>query len=299
MDLRPIRALEAIARHGNITRAAEELHIVQPALSQQLRRLEAEVGIALWDRAARELTEAGRVLLGRADLAERQLAAAREEIDQLRGLTRGSVRAGAIHWLRPFDLPGLLTGFHEAFPGIDVGLWEENADVMFEQLRSGELDIVFSNVSADDHVPPALAQRIVVREALVVGVAPTDPLARRKRISLTSLADRTLVAFRPGSAFRRTMDQALEIAGVAPRVAFESSDLITVRELAARGLGVAIIPRSLATAAGPPLQVLEISPRTLDRRVGLTWRSDGSPAPAARAFVEFTLDWIEPAESGR
>ena len=293
MDLRQLRSLEAIVRLRSFTRAAEELHVAQPAVSHQLKALEHELDIDLVDRSTRTATEAGRILLSRSNTALAELEAAKAELADLVGLRSGIVRAGAIHWLEPLDLADLLGSFADRYPGISIELREENATTMFDMLEQAQLDLVLSNISPGDVVRPGLERRVLFTEDLVLGVDPKHRISNRTSVRLEQLGDEPFVAFRAGSAFRDTVLGALREVGITPHVAFESSDLATVRNLAARGLGVALMPRSLAAAPGPALNVIEIAPRPPTRTVALTWRVSHPLSPPARAFLDSAHTWLD------
>lgn len=295
MDLRHLEYLEAVARTGSFTAAARELHVVQPAVSQQIMRLERELDAVLIDRATRQPTEIGERLVARARRIFAELEAARGEVAEMVGLEKGTVRAGAIHWLEPLDISALLSEFSSRYPGISVDLREYDASEMFAMVRDGRMDLVFSNISPGDETPHGFQRQHIFSEPLVVGVSPSHRLARRKSVRLEELAGEPFVAFRPGAAFRDTVDRALEGLGFVPEVRFESSDLAVVRRLAAAGLGVALMPKSLSEAPGPEIVALRVSPKPPVRTVALTWRADITPSPASRAFLEVTLDWIEGA----
>lgn len=292
MDVKHLEYLDAVVRTGSFTAAAIELNVVQPAVSQQIKRLEQEVGVTLFDRTTRHPTEAGALLLSRARRVFAELNMARSEIDELVGLERGTVRAGAIHWLEPLDLPDLLVVFSARYPGISVDLREYDARVMFEMLADGRMDLVFSNISPGDQVPGGLQRQVIFSEPLVVGVAPGHRLAAKPSVRLKDLSDEPFIAFRPGSAFRDTVDQALSELSSPPTVRFESSDLAVVRSLTARGLGITLMPQSLAQAPGDEIVALSVAPNPPVRTVALTWRSDADPSPAAKAFLDVTMAWI-------
>src|ERR1700676_3510807 len=122
VDLQQLRSFAAVARHKHFTHAAAELHIGQPAVSQHIRRLEAELGVSLLSRTTRSvaLTEAGRLMLGRAERALGELDAGLAELDQLRGLMRGRLTIGAMQSLEPYDLAASLAAFHRSHPAIDI-----------------------------------------------------------------------------------------------------------------------------------------------------------------------------------
>jgi len=292
MNLRTLRSLVTVAGTGSFTAAAASLHIAQPAISQHVKSLEQELGVELIDRRTKAPTAAGAAVIERAERALGEVESIPSDIAAIRGVQSGAIRAGAIHWLAPFDLPGLLGSFAHRFPGVSVELHEENADDMFAMLEKGTLDVVFSNIAPGDVARSPLARRNLFTEELVVGMSPIHELAG-KRIGLDQLTDETFIAFRPGSAFRDTVQRALESAGVTPNIVLESSDLVTIRSLAARGLGIALMPRSLAVHEGPPLGIARIVPASPERTVALTWNASGVRTSAATAFVDFTQDWLD------
>jgi DNA-binding transcriptional LysR family regulator len=291
-DLNKLRVLVAVADEGGFTRAAEALHVAQPAISQQIKALESQVGETLIDRATRQPTPAGRILITHARSAMSGLEQAEIEVKELAGLKRGSVRIGAIHWLEPLDLPSLVGAFHGRYPGISIRLQEENAADMFAMVLEGDLDLVFSNVVPGEAVPSGLSQHTLFVEDLVVATRPSHSLVQRGSCGLSDLAGERLIAFRRGSAFYKTVDAALRRAGISPTFAMETSDLAMVRNLVSRGLGVALVPRSLAEADGRPIGIIEIEPLAPKRTVALTWSSSGVSSSAAEAFMSFALDWL-------
>ncbi|MCP4965499.1 MAG: LysR family transcriptional regulator [bacterium] len=295
MDLRQLDYLDAVVRTGSFTGAAAEMHVAQPAVSQMIKRLERELGTTLIDRGSKRPTEAGEVLLRRARRAVAELDAARSEVTDLIGLETGTVRAGAIHWLEPLDLAGLLGAFTAKHPRIAVDLREFDARVMFDMLRDREMDLVFSNISPGDALPAGLERRLLFTEPLVVGVGTDHPFAGRRSIRLDELHTEALIAFRSGSAFRDTVDAAFGSLSPAPPIRYESSDLIAVRNLVAAGLGVALMPQSLADSPEPRIAALTIAPDPPQRTVALTWRRDLSGSPAGQAFLNLALDWISVA----
>lgn len=281
-----MRYLEAVARHRHFTRAAEELHVAQPALSQQVRKLEAELGVGLLERTTRSvrLTEAGALATARARAVLAEVDALRHEIDELRGLVRGTVAIGALLPAGALDVPALLARFKERHPGVEIELREGTAGEMHGLLEAGELDAAFALESAPP--PPRLGRLRLSGEELVLAMSRSHPLAADRPLAVGELAGEPLIAFRRGSAARHALDQAFARAGVAPRIRLEGSDLLLIRALAAQGFGLAALPRSFAELPGPPLAIRAIEPAVrLD--VTLLWRDQRAQPPAARAFLDF------------
>lgn len=285
MDIRQLRYLEAVARHRHFTNAARELHVAQSALSHQVRALERELGVELLRRTTRsvEPTEAGLLVAARARAVLAQTDALRSEIDQLRGLLRGRLGVGAMLFGGELDIPAILARFTAAFPQVEVGVREGTAQRMRELLADGSLDLAF----ALEAEPPADVDRLELSsEDLVAVMSPRHQLAGKPPLSLRTLAAHPLIAFEPGSSIRGLLDSAFAGAGVEPRIVVQSNDLTLARSLCARGLGVAVLPRTFVELRGPRISYRPLSP-ALRMTVALWWRRGRRLSPAARTFVEF------------
>lgn len=291
MELRQLRYFAAVAEHRHFTRAAAELHVAQSALSQQVRRLEAELGFELLARTSRhvELTDAGRAVLARAHRVLAEVDALRGDLDELAGLVRGTVRVGGMPPLGPVSLPDLLADFHALHPNVEVVLREGAADEILALLRRDEVDVALAFV-APDAVGPELAAREIGRDELVVAAAPDDPIAAAGAVALADLDGRPFIGFYPGSAMSRAVEAALSEAGSRPRIAYQTYLLEMVRALAARGLGVSLVPRRFLELGGPPLAIRPIAPEPMFLPISLVWRAQRRRSPAAEAFLAFTLE---------
>lgn len=274
-----------MARHRHFTRAAEELHVVQSALSHQVRRLEAELGIPLFERTSRRVTptEAGLAIAARARRVLAEVDGAREEVDQLRGALRGRIWIGALLRAGDIDVPGLLARFSQQHPGIEVGLREGLADDMLGYLAEDEIDVAFCLL--DGAVPDELVSEPLGDDEVVVAFSP-DAAPPDPRVGAGELGELRIVGPRRGSAVTRVLEERFAQARTPLRLALESGDPFLLRSLAARGFGAAILPRSLTQLEGPTVEVRSLDPpANLD--VGLVWRRERHPSPAAQAFVDF------------
>jgi LysR family transcriptional regulator, transcription activator of glutamate synthase operon len=290
MELRQLRYLAAVAARANFTRAAEDLHLAQSALSQQVRRLERELGVDLLRRTTRrvELTEAGEIAVTRATRILSEVEALRSELDELSGLLRGRLVVGGMLPAGGVDLPALLLRFNRRHPGVEVQLREGTATEMVERLRGDEIDAAIAMLEPDE-VPDFLVGERLGEERLVLAIAPGDELGARKRVRFADLHDRAFVAFRVGAAVRGAVDRALAEAGVVPRIAFETNDLSMMRAVVARGLGVAVVPETVAAWGGPGLVWRPLTP-PLRRSVAFLWRRARQQPPAASAFIAFVRE---------
>jgi LysR family transcriptional regulator, transcription activator of glutamate synthase operon len=285
VDVRQLRYVEAVARHRHFTKAAEELHVAQSALSHQIRRLERELGTPLFERTSRRVitTEAGRVVAARARRVFAELDGVRGEIDELRGGLRGRIRLGALLPGGEVDIPGLLAGFGQAYPDVEVDLREGTADDMFRRLASDELDVSFCML-AGEIASGLVVERLSTDE--VVAVYAPDRAPSPPHVDVADLGQHTLVGTRRGSAIAYAFDQWLADAGQPMRLTLESDDPFLLLSLAARGFATAILSRSLTAMDGPAVEVRSLRP-AVRLPVALAWRRERSLPPAARRFIEF------------
>jgi LysR family nitrogen assimilation transcriptional regulator len=247
VDIRQIRAFLAIADAGSVTRAAELLHIVQPAVSRQLKLLEEDVGAPLFDRGRHgmALTEAGQLLLERARRALRELDAARLEIRPTPGTVSGVVNLG----LLPSScelLAGRLIGvLQRRYPQIRVSLSVGYTDPMRRWLESGELDVALLYAPPPS---PALELQPLVEEPLsLVGLAGQD-LDNDLPVGVQALSGRPLVLPSPPHGLRSLVEHACAVAGVKLTVAAETNALAVQKALVSQGYGLSVLPR-VAVAA--------------------------------------------------
>lgn len=299
MDLRQLRYLVALAEELNFTRAAAAEHIAQPALSQQIRRLEEEVGVGLVERTTRKvaLTEAGELLAVRARRILAEIAIAREELEALRGVDVGHVTIGAIHTMGPIDLSLALAVFHEAHPGVALTVREQASEECAELLRADELDLAFLSVT-ERVESRELALHQLISEELMVLLPRDHALAGRARVRMAELAQEHFISFRQGARLRELLFSAGRDAQFEPRVTLESNEAQRIRALVSRGLGVAILPRSDAMVPGKDIVAAPIVDPVLRRDITLAWRAGRRQSPATAAFLELALEMFGDGAEG-
>jgi DNA-binding transcriptional LysR family regulator len=284
MELRQLEYFVAVADEASFTRAAARLHVAQPGVSAQIRRLERELGQDLFDRSGRavRLTEAGAAVLLYARAALGAAAGARLAVDELTGLVRGHVAVGMVVACSSYDLANLLADFHHDYPAVEITLSEANTDVLIQGLGAGRLDLAF--VGLGDTTPPGIEIQLVADEPLVAAVSKDDVLVARTTIALDAIRDRALMSLPRGTGLRSCLDAACARLGFEPRITLEASNLGILAALASRGLGVAILPESVALAH-PELHAIAITRPAMRGRLALAWRTGGPISPAARALI--------------
>ncbi|MEU7013952.1 LysR family transcriptional regulator [Streptomyces sp. NPDC046385] len=292
MELRQLRYFVSVVEEGGFTRAAARLHLAQPGLSAQIRQLEKELGQPLLDRSGRSVTptEAGRAVLPYARAALAAADAVRETVDAYTGLLRGRVTLGMVFGAtgHAFDIAAFLADFHADHPAVEVALTEDSTERMQAALLAGELDIAVLG-TADEVPPPGAAFHLVIDVPLVAAVAPGDPLLARAGdtgvVPLADLRDRPLISLPRGTGVRAALERGCAQAGFRPRVTFEAAAPHTLKQLAARGLGIAVLPAG-ESAPGDLLRTLPIVHPEMRARIALAWRTTGPTSPAARALLD-------------
>ena len=280
MELRQLEYFAAVARHRHYGRAAEAVYVSQPALSQQVRRLEAELGLALLRRTSRgvELTPAGADLLTRAEAIIAEVDRARAAMDEHAGVVRGTVRVAAT----PADslaLPEAIAAFHRDHPGVRIALRHASTAESLELVRSGAVDLAVLSIAGD---AGGLDVTALSDEPLRLITAPDDPLASGTA-KLRELSGRAFVLAEPGSALRETVMAACQAQGFSPVPLLEVGDPATVRHLVGAGLGVALVPASGLGVPGPEVGVAGVEPAPR-HRVCLV--AAGELPPAGRLLAD-------------
>ncbi|GAA4607294.1 LysR substrate-binding domain-containing protein [Actinoallomurus liliacearum] len=290
---RQLEYFQAVARELHFTRAAEALRIAQPALSQQIRKLERQLGLVLFERNNHRvaLTPAGSALLEHAERILADLVAVEDEMLGWAGGVRGRIRLGAARGLMG-RLTHALATFCGTYPRVEMELRELNTAEMIAELRSGGLDVATLASSPPGPEGRELDTRPLGGEPLVLVTGAESPLAGRDRLPIAELDGLDLVHYAAGSAVGEIIVAALAEAGAEPRARFESREYGTARALAAVGLAVAVMPRSAAEAPGPPVGVVGLDPEPVWTPC-LAWSAVRRPAPALSAFIDFMAEHLQ------
>jgi DNA-binding transcriptional LysR family regulator len=287
MELRQLEYLVAVAEEASFTRGAERVHVAQPGVSAQIRRLERELGQELFDRTGRTvtLTEAGAAVLRYARAALAAVAGARAAVDELTGLLRGRLTIGTLTSISSprLDLTALLAAYHRDHPAVQITLTVGDSSLLAEAVRDGRYDAAFIGVAGSP--PVGIATHVITDEPLVVVVPPADPLAGRASLPMAALAGLPLISLPAGAGLRAALEAACAAAGFTPRVALEGGDPRVLAELAAHGLGPAVIPRSLADTRADRLHTITLTTPEPRARLALAWRAEGPVSPAAHEFI--------------
>jgi DNA-binding transcriptional LysR family regulator len=290
MDLRQLEYFAAVARHRHFRRAAEDLYVTQSAVSQQVRRLEAELGLALLRRTSGrppvELTPAGEELLTRAEAILADVARARAAMDEHAGALRGGVRA-AVTTGDALRLPPALARFGHEHPGVRVALRQAATDAILDLVAKGSVDLAVAALPGDGAATNdgALEAVALTDEPLVLLVPPGDALAGATEVRLWDVRDRPFILAEPGSALRETVLAACAQDGFGPVPLYEVGDPAAARHLVHAGLGISLVPASWAALDGPDVGLAAPAAPAPRHRLWLLARAGGL-TPVARMLHE-------------
>ncbi|HNQ87963.1 MAG TPA: LysR family transcriptional regulator [Verrucomicrobiota bacterium] len=286
MELHQLRYVVAVARTGNFSRAAAQCHVSQPSLSQQIRKLEEELGERLFDRlkSGARLTPPGEALRERAVRILAEVDAAGREATEWRVLRRGLVTVGVLPTIAPYLLPRVLPGFSRAFPGVGIVVQEDVTTQLVGLLAACALDLAIASLPIHD---PRMQTETLFTEELLVALPPRHRLVRKPAIHMADLESERFILMKEGHCLG---DQVLDFCtrrDFHPNVLCRSAQIETLRALVQAGMGISLIPATACqerSALQPRYRSL--SPPTPRRTVALLWLKERPPGRAARAFIE-------------
>ncbi|MCK7622264.1 transcriptional regulator CynR [Streptomyces sp. RS10V-4] len=289
-ELRHLRYLLAVAEHGSFTRAAEELHISQPTLSQQVRQLERAVGAQLLDRTGRSmrLTDAGTAYAEHARRALRDLAAAERAVHDVQDLSRGHLRLGLTPTFTAYLVGPLTAVLHDRYPGVTLAVREMPQDRIETCLLDDELDLGIAFAGA--HLPGIEATALFTETLSLVTAAP-GPAAGGRPLPVDRLADRRLALLSADFATRTHIDRYFAGHRVAPRIAVEANSLQALIEIVRRSALSTVLPDAI-THDHPHLAPVPLDPALPTRTVALLRRADAYRSAAARAFIRLARELV-------
>lgn len=287
ITLRQLKIFEAVARHLSFSRAAEELHLTQPAVSMQVHALEVQAGLPLTEQAGKKvrLTAAGEEIARQARRIAEQLREAGEALAALKGVESGRLKIGVVSTAKYFA-PSLLAEFRRRHPGVELQLTVNNRGAIVRNLAENDIDLAIMGTPPGEFETVA---KVFADHPLVFIAANGHRLSEKRRIDPQQLAHETLLIREPGSGTRGALERFLEQHGVQPGALMELGSNETIKQAVMAGLGLSFISehtigleRSVAR-----LVVLNIRDTPVKRQWRLVYRTDKRLMPAATAFVEF------------
>ncbi len=284
MELHQLRYFVAVARTRNFSRAAERCRVAQPSLSQQIIKLEEELGEKLFERTKRTvaLTPAGEIFRVHAERVLDQVELAGESVREVSGMMRGRVVLGALPTVAPYYLPGRLRAFSKAYPGIEVVVHEDTTEALARAALGKEIDLALVSLPVER---AGLVAQEFFDEPLLVAMPAGHRLAARRALTLGDLAEEPFILMKEGHCLAGQALQFCRLNGFAPRVSFRSAQIETVLAFVAEGWGVSIVP---AMARKPDVKGVRYRALSgMTRAIGVVHREARPLSLAARTLVEF------------
>jgi LysR family transcriptional regulator, transcription activator of glutamate synthase operon len=295
VELRQLQYLRHIARVSGFRRAADELDMSQATLSEQIKLLEQELGVRLFERGGRNLTltQAGHTLLKRAERILEEVKAAQDEMLEFAHLDRGQLIVGTMTGNGPFWLPGFLAAFMRQHPHLELTLVERVSGVLLKMLELGEIHVACILVPTESpDVPAGIELRQVYSRELVLVVARHHRFASKTAISLEQVAEERLILTSPEEAPRRVVERAFRANNLQPQVSFEADDPMTLIGLAAEGIAIGITGENIARANAERVVAVPVEGVRMRYSMALAWSERGPHTRAMATFLDFASVWL-------
>lgn len=293
MELYTMRYVLAVAELGSFSLASQACHVGQPALSQQVARLEKELGLALFTRSSRgvALTEAGREFVRRAGEIVQRADALQAEMALYAGVRRGTLNLGIITSLQCIDFGGLLSAFCGSYPDVSVNIVQDGTHRLLELLMDRKIDAAFLNRPMSG-IPSGLEFVKLGEDVYSLAVPTLHPLAKREQASLRELRDEHFIFHQTGQVASELCLAACRAAGFEPNIVCRSASPTTGLYMVQGGLGVALLPSEEFSARKlKGITELKLKEKIV-KEVGAAWRKDVS-SPLVDAIVGFSQDWVK------
>ena len=284
MEIHQLRYFVAVADEGNFSRAAAKVRVAQPSLSQQIRKLEAEIGQPLFDRLPRSvvLTEAGRCFIDYARQILASIGDARRCVDELQGAITGKLAVGAIPTIAPYVLPELVVKFQKDYPEVTLDVVEDVTDGITRRIDAGELDVALASTCQQS---PTLRREFLDSEPLLALVPETNPLATKRLLELDDLKSQRFLLLHEMHCLSQQVHHLLESRRLRPEIALAGSQLTTIARMVAAGIGISIAPQMMVKHQATPRCVsVPFAPPVPERELNFLYNPLRFQTKAAAAF---------------
>ena len=284
MEIHQLRYFVAVAEEGSFSRAAAKVRVAQPSLSQQIRKLEADVGQPLFDRLPRSvvLTEAGRCLIDYARQILASIGDARRCVDEFKNEVAGRLAVGAIPTIAPYVLPELVGKFQKHYPEVTLEIVEDVTDGIARRVEAGELDVALASTCQQ---APTLRRESLGSEPLLALVPKGHPLAKKTLVAMDDLKSQRFLLLHEMHCLSQQVNHLLAARRLRPEIALAGSQLGTIANMVAAAIGVSIVPQMMVKhQATPGCVSLPFAPPVPERELNLLYNPLRFQSKAAAAF---------------
>jgi LysR family transcriptional regulator, hydrogen peroxide-inducible genes activator len=286
MEMHQLRYVVAVARTRNFSRAAEQCHVSQPSLSQQIQKLEDELGERLFDRMKREvkLTSHGETFLPRAVKILEEADAAKREASDAKSLLHGTVTVGVLPTIAPYLLPDAMATFTKKFPGVQIVVQEDTTARLLKLALACEIDFALASRPIRDE---RLEVRELFLEELLLALPPRHPLTRKRTVSADDLAHERLIVMQEGHCLGDQVLGFCDRHDLHNHISFRSAQLETIQSLVRAGLGISLIPAmAVQRDRNHVLEYRSLHSPKPSRQIVTVWPKQRPPGRAACEFLK-------------
>lgn len=290
MEIRHLQYVMELARLRSFTKAAEALHITQPTLSKMIKNLEEELGVELFSRIGKrvELTDAGKVIWNQGQDILQSFNNLTTELSDLTNLNKGTIRIGLPPMAGSSFFPGVMSRFRERYPGLTLHMVEDGSKKLEKEVAEGHLDMAVVLLPTNEAMFETYS---IVQEEIRVIVQAEHPLAERTEVALKELAEEPFILFREDFALHDVITQECVRAGFQPEVLYRSSQWDFIREMAAAGLGLALLPETICRTLDPArVRPIRLADPVIPWHLAMIWRKNSYQSIAAREWIRFIQD---------
>jgi len=294
MNIRDLRYLLAVNKHKHFGKAAEESFVSQPALSMQLKKLEEELGVRLFERSQKNmLTAIGEAIIPLAQAIVMQVESIKDMAKTAHNPFSGQLKLGAFPTLAPYIFPKVVKKIKERLPDLTLLLVEEKTEVLLQQLSRGELDAALLALPV---AQKNFSEQILFDDPFYLAVARSNSLSKLKKISQTALKEQTLLLLNQGHCLR---EQALDVCHSSSAVedlTFRASSLETLRQMVSMGAGITLIPE-IAIKSNDDLCYIPFTKPVPSRSIGMVWRKECHRTPCIEEINSIILSVMTPSRN--
>lgn len=290
LDINALIYFQTVAKYENMSRAAETLHISQPALSKSIAMLEEYLGVELFDRNGRsiKLNRYGKFFLERTNLILKEIERAKEDLTNLVTPDVGEVSLGFMHTLGLEVIPSLMMKVKKRFPHMRFQLTQSNSSVIMKKLEMGELDICL--VSSLETSKDVHWEKLWEEELFLI-VPKQHPLKNRKKVKLAEFAKEPFISIKKGNSLRKYVDEIFKREGFQLNVAFEGEEVHTIAGLVESGLGVSLIPH-IKGLDQYNVHIIQVDAKDCKREIGLSYLKNRYMSGAVKQFIEYVREFF-------
>ncbi len=288
MDLKQLRYFYTVAQYRSFSKAAEHLHIAQPAISMSINKLETALELKLFHRNDRniKLTDEGERLLTHAKAILKRVSDAELEMRELKGLTQGKVRIGIPGMLGSYYFPPILMAFKHRYPSLDLQVIEGGAGHIQQMIEQGELDM---GVIVSEFAPESLHTEMFLRQQMLVTLAKDHPFANQSSISYQEFFSQELAMFKEGYFHRKVLDRIAASIGAVPHIGFETNLIPLIKSVVRRGYAISTLLGMVIENDDDLVTLPFAEPVWLD--LCIAWNKGRYLSRANQTFVDFMLDF--------